>query len=96
VQKYAFGAYWTGWPNGGDLTDNKTLVMWGVWVLLGLAFLVRSHWQRSDAGRLATLMAALVMLTVDLIPHSLRGSQLDYDALDAGVEAHEAIRTGGD
>ena len=96
VQKYAFGAYWTGWPNGGDLTDNKTLVMWGVWLLLGLAFLVRSHWRRSDAGRLATLMAALVMLTVYLIPHSLRGSQLDYEALDAGIEAHEAIRTGGD
>ena len=23
VQKYAFGAYWTGWPFGGDLTDNE-------------------------------------------------------------------------
>ena len=26
VQKYAFDAYWTGWPFGEDLTDNKTLV----------------------------------------------------------------------
>lgn len=25
VQKYAFGAYWTGFPFGMDLTDNKTL-----------------------------------------------------------------------
>ncbi len=32
VQKYAFGAFWTGWPFGYDLTDNKTLIMWIVWV----------------------------------------------------------------
>ena len=25
VQKYSFGAFWTGWPLGDDLTDNKTL-----------------------------------------------------------------------
>ena len=25
VQKYAFGAFWTGWPFGHDLTDNKTV-----------------------------------------------------------------------
>ena len=25
IQKYAFGAFWTGWPFGHDLTDNKTL-----------------------------------------------------------------------
>ena len=31
VQKYAFGEFWTGWPNGHDLTDNKTLIMWLVW-----------------------------------------------------------------
>jgi len=24
VQHFAFGFYWTGWPFGGDLTDNKT------------------------------------------------------------------------
>ncbi|MDZ7774483.1 MAG: hypothetical protein U5L09_02140 [Bacteroidales bacterium] len=26
VQNYAFGDYWTGWPFGHDMTDNKTLV----------------------------------------------------------------------
>lgn len=96
VQKYAFGAYWTGWPNGGDLTDNKTLIMWGVWILVAGLFVLRGAWRPTGVGRIATLVAALVMLTVYLIPHSLRGSQLDYEALDAGVEAHEAIRTGGD
>ena len=33
VQKYAFDAYWTGWPFGTDLTDNKTAVAWLAWVL---------------------------------------------------------------
>lgn len=94
VQKFAFGAYWTGWPFGEDLTDNKTLLMWIGWVVLAVAFAVRPSWRRAEAGRIATLLVMLVMLTVYLIPHSLRGSQLDYEALDAGVEAHEAIRTG--
>jgi len=94
VQKFAFGAYWTGWPFGEDLTDNKTLFMWFGWVVLAIVFTLRSSWRRSDAGRIATLLVALVMLTVYMIPHSLRGSQLDYEALDEGTEAHEAIRTG--
>ncbi|NJL28433.1 MAG: hypothetical protein HC897_11380 [Thermoanaerobaculia bacterium] len=33
VQKYAFGHYWTGFPFGGDLTDNKMLIMWVAWIL---------------------------------------------------------------
>ncbi|MBI4874179.1 MAG: hypothetical protein HY822_06055, partial [Acidobacteria bacterium] len=32
VQKYAFGAFWTGWPFGHDLTDNKTAVAFLAWV----------------------------------------------------------------
>jgi hypothetical protein len=32
VQKYAFGAYWTGFPLGGDLTDSKTLFAVLVWL----------------------------------------------------------------
>jgi len=31
VQKFAFDAFWTGWPFGHDLTDNKTLA--GVYLL---------------------------------------------------------------
>ena len=33
VQKAAFGAYWTGWPFGSDLTDNKTAVAVLAWVV---------------------------------------------------------------
>ena len=32
VQNYAFGEFWTGIPFGWDLTDNKTLITFLVWV----------------------------------------------------------------
>ena len=32
-QKYAFGAFWTGWPFGHDLTDNKTAVAMLFWLV---------------------------------------------------------------
>ena len=77
VQKYAFGAYWTGWPLGTDLTDNKTLVMWLAWVAAVLIL-----WKRPApgdwAGRGAVLLATSVMMVVYLIPHSVRGSELDW------------------
>ena len=78
VQKYAFGAYWTGWPFGGDLTDNKTTVMalgWlvAVWMLRG-----RDGERR---GRWWVAAATVLMFAVYLIPHSMRGSELDYSAL---------------
>jgi hypothetical protein len=93
AQKYAFGEYWTGWPNGYDLTDNKALLMWLVWLGACLVFGTR-RWQRPRAGRVAVVIATLVMLVVYLIPHSLRGSELDYDKLKEGVPAKEAIKTG--
>lgn len=95
VQKYAFGAYWTGFPWGYDLTDNKTLIMWLAWaVAVGVL-----GWKRTEAppgwkARLTVLAAAVVMTVVYLIPHSLRGSQLDYDAVDSGTPAADAVRTG--
>jgi hypothetical protein len=83
VQKYAFGAFWTGWPFGYDLTDNKTLIMWIVWV--GVAVMLARRPSPKDwIGRGAVLLAAVVMMTVYLIPHSLRGSELDYSQLDEG------------
>ncbi len=94
VQKYAFGAYWTGWPLGGDLTDNKTLLMWVVWAVTAIVFAVRPHLRPRWTGRAMVLVATVVMLVVYLIPHSLRGSQLDYEALESGADPHEAIRTG--
>ena len=40
------------------------------------------------------VIAVLIMMTVYLIPHSLRGSTLDYEKLDRGVHPSEAIGTG--
>ncbi len=109
VQKHAFGAYWTGFPMGYDLTDNKTLIMWLVWVLAcGVLVWERARrdpergesddreWSRrpGPAGRGAVLAATAVMLVVYLVPHSLRGSELDYEELDRGTDPAEAIRTG--
>jgi len=80
VQKYAFGAFWTGWPYGYDLTDNKTLIMWLVWVAVVLV-LWRRPSPRDWAVRGAMFVAAAVMLAVYVIPHSLRGSELDYEEM---------------
>ncbi len=93
VQKHAFGEYWTGFPRGYDLTDNKTLIMWIVWVLAVLV-LGKKAKRIAGMGRIAVVVAALVMTAVYLIPHSMRGSELDFAALDAGVAASEAIGTG--
>ncbi len=92
VQKYAFGAFWTGFPLGFDLTDNKTLIMWVAWLaacgVVGLR--PRKHPGR---GRIAVGIATVVMLAVYLIPHSLHGSELDYGKLDRGVPPSRAIDT---
>ena len=91
VQKYAFGAFWTGWPFGYDLTDNKTLIMWIVWVFAALV-LWKRRTPRDWAARGAVLVAAVVMMVVYLIPHSLRGSELDYSQLE---ESSSLERDGG-
>jgi hypothetical protein len=93
VQKYAFGAYWTGWPFGGDLTDNKTLGMWLAWVV-AVAVLGRRKDPADRIARGTTVAAALVMIAVYLVPHSLRGSQLDYGQVEKGGAAKDSITTG--
>jgi hypothetical protein len=93
VQKYAFGAFWTGWPFGEDLTDNKTLVMWLAWVI-AVAVLSRRREPADRLARWTVAAAAAVMIAVYLVPHSLRGSQLDYAKIEAGGAAHEAVTTG--
>ena len=92
VQKQAFGAYWTGWPWGYDLTDNKTLIMWIVWVASCIVLQWKPEAKR--AGRAVVLVGALVMMVVYLIPHSMRGSELDYNQMDEGVPASDAIGVG--
>ncbi len=70
VQNYAFGAYWTGWPFGGDLTDNKTLFAFVLWLVAWLLNQKRSR-------RYLYVIAAVVMLLVYSIPHSTAGSEYD-------------------
>ena len=93
VQKAAFGHYWTGFPWGYDLTDNKTLLMWGVWVLAALVVGPRPR-AREGWSRAAVLAATLAMAVVYLIPHSMRGSQLDYSKVKSGDDAKDAVVTG--
>jgi len=71
VQKYAFGELWTGVPLGWDLTDNKTLIAWIFWII---AVVLNRGRQRP----VYTALAAVVLLLVYSIPHSMFGSELDY------------------
>ena len=72
VQKYAFGVYWSGWPFGHDLTDNKTIIMVIVWVLAALKL------RKDPQNRVWPVAAAIIVLVVYLIPHSAFGSEIDY------------------
>lgn len=76
VQKYAFGEYWTGFPFGMDLTDNKTLIAFVGWIIALVAL------KKSAKPQRWILFAAILMFIVFLIPHSVLGSELDYNELD--------------
>ena len=72
MQKYAFGALWTGFPFGMDLTDNKTLITMLIWLWA---------WFQNRKGRNRRgwiVIAGVLLIVVYLIPHSLLGSELDY------------------
>jgi hypothetical protein len=73
VQYMAFGDLWTGIPFGWDLTDNKTLIAFVFWLLAVVM-------NRKKERPVYTAIAALVLLLVYSIPHSLFGSQLDYQS----------------
>ena len=72
VQKYAFDAYWTGWPFGHDLTDNKTLIVFIFWVIAW--FVLR----KKPKNILWPMIAVIAMLIVYAIPHSVLGSEIDH------------------
>ncbi len=76
MQKYAFDAFWTGWPFGNDLTDNKMLV--------GLIFWLIALWKlhKNRYEQKWVIIAAVVMLIVFLIPHSMFGSEIDYTKIE--------------
>ena len=77
VQKFAFGALWTGFPFGYDLTDNKTLIAFIGWIIALIAG------RKGKPARGWVLAAAILLLIVFLIPHSVLGSELDYSEMDA-------------
>ncbi len=73
VQRFAFGAFWTGWPFGTDLTDNKTLLALLCWAVVAIGVF------RGRERRSLVILAATVTLIVFMIPHSLEGSKLEYE-----------------
>jgi hypothetical protein len=84
IQKFAFGAWWTGWPFGTDLTDNKTAVAFLFWII-ALARVRKNPYHRTWV-----IVAALVMLVVFMIPHSLLGSEIDWTEEGAGAAVDTA------
>lgn len=72
VQLYAFGDLWTGIPFGWDLTDNKTLIAFVFWILAVVM-------NRKKERPIYTVSAAVVLLLIYSIPHSMFGSTLDYN-----------------
>ncbi|MCE5347616.1 MAG: hypothetical protein LLG13_15210 [Bacteroidales bacterium] len=71
VQFYAFGDFWTGVPFGWDLTDNKVLIALIFWILAVIM-------NRKQERPLYIFLAAIILLIVYSIPHSLFGSELNY------------------
>jgi len=76
AQYYAFGEFWTGFPFGHDLTDNKILVAFILWLLALIAL-----FKFKNPGRWI-IFASIITFIIFLIPHSLLGSELDYSELD--------------
>jgi len=76
IQYYAFGAFWTGFPFGHDLTDNKVLIGFIGWLLALIAVYKFKNPKRW------IIFASILMFVIFLIPHSVLGSELDYNELD--------------
>ena len=72
VQHAAFGPWWTGFPYGTDLTDNKTLLSF----LFFVAALATLKWKYN---KWVVCLAVLFMIAIFTIPHSAYGSEYDYD-----------------
>ncbi len=68
VLKHAFGIWWSGWPLGGDITDNKTLIALVGWIVATLV----AH--RARAAKPWVFAASVLMFLVFMIPHSYRGT----------------------
>lgn len=73
MQKYAFGEYWTGWPFGHDMTDNKVLGALVIWILTLIIGKIKP-----SLTKIFVFIAVIVQIGIYLIPHSTLGSELDY------------------
>ena len=76
VQKYAFDAFWTGWPFGQDWTDNKLAV--GALLWLVAVWRTREAAPGHPRGRWYAVLAMVVIFVIFAIPHSIHGSTYDY------------------
>jgi hypothetical protein len=72
VQKYAFGVYWAGFPYDWDLTDNKLLISV---IFCSLAAITNLKKPRP----FFVILAAFVLIGMYSIPHSMQGSQYNYE-----------------
>lgn len=81
VQLMAFGDLWTGWPFGGDWTDNKTIVAFAFWLIALLVL------RKKPKNRLWPIIAFMVLFAMYMIPHSMGGSEYDYEkgAVETGI-----------
>jgi hypothetical protein len=86
VLKNAFGFWWSGWPLGGDITDNKTLIALAGWLVATFAV------HRLARPRAWVLAASLLMFLVFMIPHSYRGTGFEEPAADAPATSAPATR----
>ena len=80
VQKFSFGVLWSGVPLGFDLTDNKTLIAMVGWFLA--LFMMR----KGKQARVWVAAAAILLMAVYSIPHSVLGSELDYSKLTPPIK----------
>ena len=78
VQHVAFGPWWTGFPYGTDLTDNKTLLAF----LFFVAALATLRWKYN---KWVVCLAVLFMIVIFSIPHSTYGSEYDYTTQQLGT-----------
>ncbi len=78
VQHAAFGPWWTGFPLGTDLTDNKTLLSF----LFFVAALATLKWKYN---KWVVGLAVLFMIVIFSIPHSTYGSEYDYEKQQIGT-----------
>ena len=79
VQHAAFGPWWTGFPYGTDLTDNKTLLAF-------VAFLIALVTMKWKFNKWVVACAVLFMIAIFTIPHSAYGSEYDYSKQQLSTE----------